>query len=247
MDYTRNLPSTSPLTRGICTWSQSSYSPVLMALAGTIEWFAFARINRGKGNWTPATFIRFNSEFRPPSRIGSSTSEQVVVRTMPRLQRKSRRGAAWYRAESRRKRIQQFERALAMAATRCKRKPKTPPMAIVEEISWEEAQLHLPSLVSTKATKPLHGKVQWDLNEATEEDLFPTCIVEEEAPPAIIPAIVKTAGSAPSTPGESGTGLPNVNEEVYQPPASDSRYLPLIFELRHLIEDHAFRLAQMDQ
>jgi hypothetical protein len=85
-------------------------------------------------------------------------------------------------------------------------------MAIIEEISWEEAQQHLPSLVSAEATKPPHGDAQWDLNAATEEDLFPPCIVEEEAPPDDITGMVKTAGLSSRVAGESSTGKPNVSE-----------------------------------
>ena len=108
-------------------------------------------------------------------------------------------------------------------------------MAIVEEISWEEAQLQLPSLVSMEATMHLHGKVQWDLNKATEGDLFSPCIVEEEAPPVDTPGTAMTAGLATRAQGHFDTGQPTANDEAHQPPASDSRYLPLIFELRHLM------------
>jgi hypothetical protein len=73
-------------------------------------------------------------------------SDPSRVSTMPRLRGKSRRGAAWYRAESRRKRIRNFERALALASTRRKRRPWMPPMAIVEEISLEEAMQSHPSI-----------------------------------------------------------------------------------------------------
>jgi hypothetical protein len=52
---------------------------------------------------------------------------------MPRIRGKSRRGAAWYAAQSRRKRKENFERAMAMATRRRRERPRMPPMAVVEE------------------------------------------------------------------------------------------------------------------
>jgi hypothetical protein len=58
---------------------------------------------------------------------------------MPRVRGKTRRGAAWYAYDSRRKRQKAFERALALAsvratrATRDHRRHETPPMVYVEE------------------------------------------------------------------------------------------------------------------
>jgi hypothetical protein len=218
-----------------------------MDATGTKARCVIAVMNRGTVNWTLAMFIWFIFNFRPPSQPGSEAAEQITARTMPRLRGKPRRGAAWYRAEYRRKRISNFKRALALVATRRKHRPSSPPMEIIEEISWEEAQQHLPSLVSTEGSKPSHEAAQWDLNAATAEDLYPPCNVEEEAPPDASIGKEKLAGLASRVAGDSSAQEPNVSGEPDQPPAADFQYLSLIFELRHLMEDHAFRLARLDQ
>jgi hypothetical protein len=70
------------------------------------------------------------------SRTTFRESTQAIHRTptMPRARGKPRRGAAWYTAESRRKRKENFEKAMAMAAKRRRNRPRTPPMAYVEEV-----------------------------------------------------------------------------------------------------------------
>jgi hypothetical protein len=185
-------------------------------------------------------------QFSPPPQPGCEAAEQTKAQTMPRLRGKSRRGAAWYRAESRRKRIDYFERALKLATTRRKQKLRSPPMAIIEEISWEEAQQHLASLANQMEPKPQHETARWDLNVPTDEDLYPPCLVEEEAPPE--DSEEKEKFERPTS-GAEGTPAtkPHVSGEPDQPFSSDPRYLSLIFELRHLMDDHAFRLARLDQ
>jgi hypothetical protein len=56
-------------------------------------------------------------------------------------------------------------------------------MAIVEEISLEEAMQHHSSLARMEETKPPPEDTRWNLHIATTEDIFPPCIVEEEDPP----------------------------------------------------------------
>jgi hypothetical protein len=95
-------------------------------------------------------------------------------------------------------------------------------MAIIEEISWEEAQQHLASLGSMEGPKLQHETTQWDLNATIEEDLYPPCLVEEEAPPEASAGKEKIAGLASSVAGDSSNQAPNVSREPDQPPAVDS-------------------------
>jgi hypothetical protein len=77
---------------------------------------------------------------------------------MPRIRGTPRRGAAWYTAESRRKRKAEFEKAMAIAARRRREKPRTPPMAVVEEEIPEgglEALQNTPYLWSRRTGTPL--------------------------------------------------------------------------------------------
>jgi hypothetical protein len=90
-----------------------------------------------------ARTARETADLQPPPH---PTPSQPGVVIMPRLRGKSRRGAAWYRAESRRRRIQHFEKALTLASIRRKKSPWSPPMAIVEEISLEEAMQNHPPM-----------------------------------------------------------------------------------------------------
>jgi hypothetical protein len=121
-------------------------------------------------------------------------------------------------------------------------------METIEEINWEEAQQHLASLGSMEGPKIQHKTTQRDLNATIEEDLYPPCLVEEEAPPEASAGKEKIVGLASSVAaGNSSTQAPNVSREPDQPPAVDSWYLSLIFELRHLMDDHTFRLARLDQ
>jgi hypothetical protein len=77
--------------------------------------------------------------------LGTQTPYSYPV--MPRIRGRSRRGAAWHSEESRRKRKEKFEaaefrrkrkynfeRAMAIAARRRKTRPRSPPMAYVEEV-----------------------------------------------------------------------------------------------------------------
>jgi hypothetical protein len=102
-------------------------------------------INRLDNNERYSNFTEPNAE--PPefwSRVilPLGTSDISRFLNMPRARGKPRRGAAWYSFESRRQRQKKFEKALALASSRRNRKsgrPRTPPMAYVEEITLDEA------------------------------------------------------------------------------------------------------------
>jgi hypothetical protein len=247
MVCTKHSPLMRLLARGECTRTQRTHSSPLMDETGIQVRSVHERMYSGKVNWTSAVFIWLIFSSRPPPQPGCEAPEQTKAPTMPRLRGKSRRGAAWYRAESRRKRISYFEQALKLATTRRKQKLRSSPMAIIEEISWEEAQQHLASLANQMGPKLQQEAARWDLNAPIDEDLYPPCLVEEETPPKASEEKEKFAGQTSGAQGDSSSQAHQASEEPDQTPVVDLRYLSLIFELRHLMDDHAFRLARLDQ
>jgi hypothetical protein len=219
---------------------RGKHSPLVVFI--WLEWYCRPPSQAAKGgaeHWSkPAT-----------SRIPSGTS------IMPRLRGKSRRGAAWYRAESRRKRIQHFERAITLASKRRKRSPWSPPMAIIEEISLEEAmQSHPPMARAEARNSPPKGHLERH-TARRDEALFPTCVVEEEVTPTDATGTSKgkrDTATANGTPQykwreEHDTRTPGDNCDQEQATFSALWHLPLIFELRSMLDDLAFRLDRVDQ
>lgn len=208
------------------------------------------RMKGGRGIRQSELFIWLILISLSPPEPGSRATEQTKVPAMPRLRGKSRRGAAWYRAESRRKRIKKFERALQLATTRRKQKLRSPPATIIEELSWEEAQQYLASLANQTEPEIQHEAARWDLNEPMDEELYPPCLVEEEIPPEDSGGEKEQSERQTFEAAEDSSHKTHISEEKNHHTAEDPRYLSLtslIFELRHLMDDLAFRLARMDQ
>jgi hypothetical protein len=167
----------------------------------------------------------------PPIRLPQEAS------TMPRLRGKSRRGAAWYRAESRRKRIQKFEKALTLASIRRRRRSWSTPMAIVEQVSPEEAMQCQP-LVAKVEEHRMPPEAHLGRHGAdNEEDFPPPCIVEEEIPPADTTGMERNE-ETPTRPagdtraeseGDTGKRKQGDEGELDQPTCSALWHLPLVF------------------
>jgi hypothetical protein len=187
---------------------------------------------------------------------------------MPRIRGRSRRGAAWHSEESRRKRQlkfeaaearrirkQIFERAMALAARRRRTKPRTPPMAYVEEVIPDDGLPSPPRCILF--TAPEHwnpssslgtlSNCQLDNKEpdpctATMEQQYSPCCVEEEAPPE--PTNEKEEAGR-----EERHWTQNPDEDISkeQPPVADWRHLDLILEIRHQLADQTFRLERLGQ
>jgi hypothetical protein len=193
-----HLIVTSPLARERGTELQSTNSSTLMAMVYDVMCVLMAIRGKDGMHFYSAELILSVQFSRPQARIARETDSQGLSFTdlrpplrptlsqsgiviMPRLRGKSRRGAAWYKAESRRKRLQHFEKALILASTRRKKCSWSPPMAIVEEIRPEEAMLNHPPTVH-----PVEHTVQQETPikkpSAVEEDLYPPCVIEEEIP-----------------------------------------------------------------
>jgi hypothetical protein len=165
--------------------------------------------------------------------------------TMPRIRGTPRRGAAWYTAESRRKRKAAFEKAMAIAARRRREKPRTPPMAVVEE-EIPEGGLESPpehtlfmvpdnwnprSNFGLVRTQQMVSGTRTQGDSSTERPYSP-CYVEEEVPPEA------TRGAA---------GYKTQGAAMEQPPLVDASYINLIFDMRNLVEDQIFRMARLEQ
>jgi hypothetical protein len=193
---------------------------------------------------------------------------------MPRARGKLCRGASWYTAEARRQRQKKFEQALDMASFERHKKPRTPPMAYVEEIPLEDAMQSYPKLplfiVSDNWNPPTEfgsddkppptGNLLGPKVNSLEEH-FTTCYVEEETPSRI----QGNRDSPPGAPMEVATPFSNrpahASDGAIEPIPrasvdnhwqeqhlfTDSGYLALIFKLRSLLDDQVFRLTRIDQ
>jgi hypothetical protein len=168
---------------------------------------------------------------------------------MPRARGKPRRGAAWYTVESRRQRKQNFERVIAMVTRRRKEKPRTPPMAYVEEVILEEGLPSIPEHLLFTVPENWNSPSDFGLDRRPSlasnpagpsatciEEPFPTCYVVEEVPPE--PPREVTRDNQQVRSQES-----SVSHSQEQPFLTDLGCLSLIFEIRSLLDDQIFRLA----
>jgi hypothetical protein len=183
---------------------------------------------------------------------------------MPRARGKPRRGAAWYTTESRRKRKENFEKAMAMAAKRRRNRPRTPPMAYVEEVipegGLESPPEHTLFIVSDNSnphpnfgpdSKPPPASTMLEPHATISETPYSPCYVEEEVPPkptreAEMQEHTRQWHTNQEAEATTFEGLMD-NHRPEQPPSVDWGYLNLIFEMRSMLEDQIFRLARMDQ
>jgi hypothetical protein len=174
------------------TRRQSTIDPALMAIASEVLWDFIVVIDRSRMYWPYAELILVEWHLWTQARTVKAEDNHPLspppiprppgIPTMPRIRGKSCLGGAWYRAESRRKRIKQFEKSLTLESMRRKRRPWSSPMVIVEQISLEEAlQSHPPILHSEEHVS--QTQAHQGAHSVTEQDLYPPCIVEEEEPP----------------------------------------------------------------
>jgi hypothetical protein len=205
MDHHSRNQTTSLLVQGNSTRLQRTQHQALMAMVVVVTLHLITGIDSIKRHFliavfTPPTHQQFTppeQRFKAPSKLWSRAVRPLGtlviprVSTMPRARGKPRRGASWYKAESRRRRQRKFEQALAIASTRQRRKPRTPPMAYVEEIALEDAMQSYPKLPLFTVPdnwnpptefgvedKPPPGDIQKEFKANSPEELFPTCFVE---------------------------------------------------------------------
>jgi hypothetical protein len=147
-----------------------------------------------------------------------------------------------------------------------------PPKTIAEHLSPEEARQIHPHLVAveerrrwTEAHQEEHSVAERvDLNyppcivkeeEPPDETHYPPCIVEEEQPPAEANKQKEDKSTPPRPPEDSnahtaknpGARTPSDKERMDHDTLPNVWHLSLVFELRSLLDDLAFRISQMDQ
>jgi hypothetical protein len=204
-----------------------------------------------------------SSVFWSKATFRESTLAIYRTPTMPRARGKPRRGAAWYTAESRRQRKKNFEKAIAMAASRRRTTPRTPPMAYVEEVTLEDGLESVPEHTLFTVpdnwnppsefgpdNKPPPASIMPGPNATSLEEPYPTCYVEEEIPPEPpMEEALQAHNQQAHTHHEADETTPTGSIDSHsqeQPLLVDSGYLNLIFEVRSLLDDQIFRLARID-
>ena len=182
---------------------------------------------------------------------------------MPRIRGRPRRGAAWYAAESRRKRKAIFERALAIASRRRKLKLRAPPPVVVEEVIPPDGPPNPPELFSSAIPKNWNSGIHHgspvryqpvvtgpDTSAVLEDWIYTPCYVVEEIPPAATEATADAEQEhqlqqPKETEGGNEENAANYRQEP--PPEANWDLLNLVFDVRGKMEDLTFRLAQINQ
>jgi hypothetical protein len=171
---------------------------------------------------------------------------------MPRIRGKSRRGAAWYAAQSRRKRKETFERAMAMATRRRRQKLRRPPRAFGEERIPAGGSENQPEHTLFAAPVNWHPCTSFGLAGPSQpvegipgdERPYSPCYVVEEPPPEP----TREAEAPNEQGGRAATTEERVdNNRPEQQTSTDWDYLNLLFEMRKLLEDQVFRMARLEQ
>jgi len=187
MHCTHHLNTKIPLARGSSTRRQSTQHTALMvivciAASGFITTWDRAVMHSAFAELTLSEkpfHLRLRTEPREGAQPFNSPSIRLPTEAfiMPRLRGKSRRGAAWYRDESQRKHLQNFEKSLGLASIRRKRCSRSTTVTIVEQIHPEEALQLQPPIAETVEHANLAK------HSVAHLDFPPHCIIEEEIPP----------------------------------------------------------------
>jgi hypothetical protein len=178
---------------------------------------------------------------------------------MPRIRGTPRRGAAWYAAESRRKRKKDFERAMAIVARRRRTRARLPPKEHREAASLQANPPSPPGHTLCMASRSQNPSTslgspstrQPDSHEHSTEQPYSPCYIIEEAPPE--PTTETTGAEHEGHQHGAKAEAETVNEESghshrwEQPAAVDWGYLDLLFDIRDKLADQTFRLEQMEQ
>jgi hypothetical protein len=197
----------------------------------------------------------------------------TTLLSMPRARGRPRRGAAWYAADSQRKRQKKFERAMALASRRRFRKSRrtrSPPMAYVKEITLDDSTQdypeHLlftvldnwnpPACFGKDAITPAPRTKHRPRDTPDEE--FTPCFVEEETSEGIEGNI----GEPPQeTMQKDRQGEHQEEAEAWveaplfytaqnsqdQPLLLHPEHLELIFDIRSMVDDQIFRAIRINQ
>jgi hypothetical protein len=208
--------------------------------------------------------------FAEPKAEPSKSRDRAWLLSMPRARGWPRRGAAWYAADSRRKRQKNFEKALALASRRKTRKSRRlgmPPMVYVEEIapgesiqSYNESLLFTvpdnwnpPAYFGKDAVTPAPSIVHSPRDAPVEE--FTACFVEEEFLKGMEENIEEfTTGEPPEVVKQRNRQIESLGgnakerkDVADQPPFLHPEHLELIFDIRSMVDDQIFRAIRINQ
>jgi hypothetical protein len=187
---------------------------------------------------------------------------------MPRIRGKPRRGAAWYAAESRRRRKKDFERAMAIVARRRRTRSRLHSKEREEEVNPQANPTghsrHTMSVALTNQNPSSSLGTHCTRQPADDEPDPSTCQVAKEAPPEPYSPcyIVEEAPPEPTTDNTeaaperpqhratvadaAGSEESRESHRWEQPSAEDWGYLNLLFDIRSKLDDQTFRLERMD-
>jgi hypothetical protein len=218
-----------------------------------------SQVNQRSGDSSPVSLSQEQSSAPSPLRQSNTTGTRSIgnphcILAMPRIRGKPRRGAAWYAAASRRKRKAQFEAAMAIVTRRRRHssrrstRPRTPPMAYVEEVAPEEGP---PSPPVKVFSPPENWQSSTGLDpHSTQQpaETYSPCYIIEEIPPEFNIHGETTGGaSQENKPATDETKASEDTDSRDQPSAANWGYLDLVFGIRDKLEDLDFRLGRMDQ
>jgi hypothetical protein len=216
----------------------------------SIQQLSISPVNLNRGTLPP---VRLAQNHSPASTLRNSHS------TMPRIRGTPRRGAAWYAAESRRKRRKDFERAMAIVARRRRTRARLTTKEQREAAS-SQANPHNPpghtllaashsQIPSTSFSSP--STRQPDSQEPRADQPYSPCYIIEEAPPE---ATTTTTGAEHECLQHDATAEEETAKEESghshqqeQPAAADGGSLDLLFDIRNVLADQTFRLERMEQ
>jgi len=178
---------------------------------------------------------------------------------MPRIRGTPRRGAAWYAAESRRKRRKEFERAMAIVARRRRTRARLATKAQREAASSQAIPHNPPGhtllmaphsqILSTSFNSP--STRPSDNPEPKVEQAYSPCYIIEEAPPE---PTKETTGAEhechqrdANAEERTANDEPGHSHQQEQHAAEDGGSLDLLFDVRNVLADQTFRLERMEQ
>jgi hypothetical protein len=205
----------------------------------------------------PGTVHCYHQGSRPPTLL--STLPQLVqlhradsltlLFIMPRIRGRPRRGTGWRAPETRRKRHQRFVRAF-QAAKKNRRggatfAPLSPRTLLEEDLPM------IPVVPTTHSVTPTTASTPDNLPQpdTTLSEFYAACIVEEE-PPDLSATEHKHGPPPECTTREPELNNEDVNPERISPPPPSMLHhdhLQLIFDLRSLVDDQAFRTVSISQ
>jgi hypothetical protein len=223
----------------------------------SIQQFSIAPVNSNRGTLSP---VNSNRGTHSPAQNHSQASTLCISHSaMPRIRGTPRRGAAWYAAESRRKRRKEFERAMAIVARRRRTRARLTTKAQREAAS-SQANPHNPpghtllmaphsQIPSTSFSSPSTRPP--DSQEPKVEQAYSPCYIIEEAPPE--PTKETTGAEHECHQRDANAEEETAKEESghshqqEQHAAADGGSLDLLFDIRNVLADQTFRLERMEQ